>query len=765
LQCFYLNFPFRINGLRLHLNKPLTTNTDTFNGTTSDDTFIGDFTATATANGSDTLDGKAGTDTLKLYGNYATASMPVSVSNVEVLELVNNTTDFDMTARNTLFDAFSTLRFSTVDATGGAEAFIVKAGQVVELATAGNAAFGGASTVTVTYATTDTTVSTNLRGFAGGTGVTSDGAVTIVGAAATTVNVGSVIGNNGITTLTLPGTATKLVITGDKNLTVNTDTAGTVLATIDAAAATGKVNMIVNSTAANLSFTGGSADDTVIFGATNTFTSSDTVVGGGGTDTLGIQRAQAIATSAFTNITGFETLRVNDATTAADVIDISLFGGIKNISFAAAATNLTTVNKLATDAIVTLSTTSGVDLNLATDGTNDTLNLHVSGAGVTYTVDATTWENIAINTGAATGTSTFAITDPQLKTVTVDNTNLTTGLKNNQAVNLGTLGTVVSSVDLTNFSAATATNGVTAAGAATGAVNGITYTGSGNLDSLTGSSFADTINGNAGADRLYGDNGGTKRTETFTLATAGDNGDTFTATILGFASTGSIATGALAAADAATALGAAINANTNLTGLATASVTGAVVTVTYLVDGNTAGTAGTTSVKTTNTLAQVTAGTAGTTSADTINGGTGADVIVGGGGADSLTGGTGNDTFFFLKAQSTNASLATIEDFKRVTGGETDIITLGDVTTAIGSTTTVQDLSSQATFAAALASAAATNTVNNGLSVFIYGGNEYVYVETTGATTTYVAGDFLVKLTGTPIASGAALAGKGIDGL
>jgi hypothetical protein len=109
--------------------------------------------------------------------------------------------------------------------------------------------------------------------------------------------------------------------------------------------------------------------------------------------------------------------------------------------------------------------------------------------------------------------------------------------------------------------------------------------------------------------------------------------------------------------------------------------------------------------------------------------------------------------------------MATIEDFKRVTGGESDVIVLGDVTAVIGSTTTVQDLSSQATFAAALASAAATNTVNDGLSVFTYGGNQYVYVETTGATTSYATGDFIVKLTGTPFVAGSALAGKGIEAL
>jgi hypothetical protein len=49
--------------------------------------------------------------------------------------------------------------------------------------------------------------------------------------------------------------------------------------------------------------------------------------------------------------------------------------------------------------------------------------------------------------------------------------------------------------------------------------------------------------------------------------------------------------------------------------------------------------------------------------------------------------------------------------------------------------------------------------------VFTHGSDTYAFVETTGATTTHVAADFLVKLTGTPtgLAVGATIAGAGID--
>ena len=138
--------------------------------------------------------------------------------------------------------------------------------------------------------------------------------------------------------------------------------------------------------------------------------------------------------------------------------------------------------------------------------------------------------------------------------------------------------------------------------------------------------------------------------------------------------------------------------------------------------------------------------------------------MVGGGGADTLTGGAGVDTFFFLKGHSTLAATATIADFTFATGGTSnDKIILGNQVAVIGTSPTVQDLSSAVSIQAAMDSAATTNVIDNGLSVFIWGGNEYAFVETTGSGTSYVSTDFVVKLTGLALASGATIAGSGID--
>jgi len=154
------------------------------------------------------------------------------------------------------------------------------------------------------------------------------------------------------------------------------------------------------------------------------------------------------------------------------------------------------------------------------------------------------------------------------------------------------------------------------------------------------------------------------------------------------------------------------------------------------------------------------------TGGQTFNGSTGADIVTSSG-ADIITGGTGAviDTFNFLKANSNAASLATITDY-RGTGLGADVINLTDVATVSGTALLIVDLLSELSLAAALNAAALTNLIDNGLSMFVFGGDTYAFVETTGATATYVASDFVVKLTGTTgHLIGDTVAGLGFDGV
>lgn len=149
-----------------------------------------------------------------------------------------------------------------------------------------------------------------------------------------------------------------------------------------------------------------------------------------------------------------------------------------------------------------------------------------------------------------------------------------------------------------------------------------------------------------------------------------------------------------------------------------------------------------------------------------IKGGSGNDTLNSGKGADTLTGGAGADNLVFgPNGISTFSALDTISDYRATTGtnaGAADTITLRGATVVASDKTTVQDLSSATDLAEALNTAATGATTDNGLSVFLFGGDTYAYVETTGASTTYVENDTLIKLAGTPFAEGTSIAGLGI---
>lgn len=144
-----------------------------------------------------------------------------------------------------------------------------------------------------------------------------------------------------------------------------------------------------------------------------------------------------------------------------------------------------------------------------------------------------------------------------------------------------------------------------------------------------------------------------------------------------------------------------------------------------------------------------------------LKGGSGADTLSGGKGADILTGGAGIDNFVFgANNASTLGALDTITDYR--TANTADTITLQGATVVASDQATVQDLSTAGSLADALNTAATGATTDNGLSVFLFGGDTYAYVETTGASTTYVENDTLIKLAGMPFAAGDSIVGLGI---
>lgn len=631
------------------------------------------------------------------------------------------------------------------------------------------------------------------------TGAESTGAVTI-DADVKTLNISGNTTASTLNSLVASG-ATKINVSGDAKVTLtgNTTAAVTDIVVTNTAGASFGTAL---GTAVN--FTGGAGDDSIKL--TANFTKAITMGDGNDTVTYAAQgtggsvdagngtgdkiimanndAASADDDSTFNSkFKNFEVLEISNAFTE-DALNLSGINGVSKVILAAGVNGTAGVNNLASGGTVEIkadgANTAALSVGVkdALLNENDTLNLVLTKTGGVLAVGSVTAagvENISISAadantkGSTANINTLTLVAADAKAVTVTGNNgltITNDSTNKKITSFDASGVVANNtVDGPGVAATTdsaANLAVTFLSANNTATDTVTIKGGAGNDVLSGNIAKDTISGGAGADYIYGDNAGTNRVENF-VVTGTTASETVKVTIFGIEV--SATTGASADATV-TNLIAAINGKAELKGLVTSEVGGTTATLklNYLVDGDTAA-ATTDSANVTFAAASgVTSGTAGTVAIDSLDGGAGADLIVGGGGADSLTGGDGADTFFMLKGHSNKAALATITDYTYAVGGTSnDKLILGDVTTAAGTVTKVQDLSAQASLDAAFDAAALGNSVNNGLVVFIHGGNTYAYVETSGATSTYTAGDFAVKLVGTPIAADTALAGLGFD--
>ncbi len=541
----------------------------------------------------------------------------------------------------------------------------------------------------------------------------------------------------------------------------------------------------------------GDGDDTVTYAAQGT---GGSVAAGNGTDTIIMTSAEAdsaagvTSSSTFnTKFTGFETLRVSNA--LAHATDLDGVNGATKVILAAGA-NGGTINNLVSGGVVDILADGtgnlAVGVKGALLGASDSLTLNLKNTSATNfrQITAANVETININIADAAAAPTPAsdavthsltlVATGATSVVVAGNNGLTlTNSGNTKITNFDASGIVanntVASAGYAATTDAAASLAVTFASANTTATDTVTIKGGVGNDTLTGTVAKDVISGGAGIDGIYSDNAGNKTAwataDVDNTTSAATGATTVTITFAGV-STGAITvakTGANpTAAELVAGVKAAVAGDAVLSKLIAVTGTSPALVFTSLVDGTYATkptvTFASAGGAATYTAGAATAGTAGTVAVDTVDGGAGADFIVGGGGTDTLTGGAGADTFFFWKSHSNQAALGTITDYTYAVGGSSnDKIIVGDVAAAAGTKTTVQDLSSSATLAAAFNAAALSNTVDNGLIAFIFGGDTYAMIETTGATSDYVAGDFAVKLTGIPVAAGTALAGLGFD--
>ncbi|MBU1815123.1 MAG: hypothetical protein KKI10_18900, partial [Alphaproteobacteria bacterium] len=479
----------------------LTTGTDVIAGTSGNDTIIGEFTGTATVNAADQIDGGAGTDTLKLFGTPA--ALPAGTTNIEVLNYVNpGTGTIDLTGAPT-----GVTRVQVDQMKGGTITSTGRSGITLDLATLNNADVGGG--VTWAANATDTTLNLELSGYSNA----GAQALSVTGAAATTLSITTDTAASKVATLTGPATATtvNLAVGSGANLTVTSlaasaaktvnisgagkatisgsDLAATV--TVDASTNTGGATY-TGEAGSTLTFKGGSGNDQVTIAVAD-ITTADTLTGGAGTDTIALSTAATLtgtaAAAGVNKATGFESLQFG----AGSSVDVGFItNGITNFKTAAGNVSLTASNSLST-------TTYTVDNSAGNTGTVSVSNkVGETSASVTLDAGAAT-TNQTLNTLTFNGVTNVALVSTGTGTGSANTiTNLNTS--DNSVITI----TGSKALTLTNAIDGTATGSKVDASALTGK---LTLTGTGFADVITGGTAADSLLGGAGDDTISSGDG------------------------------------------------------------------------------------------------------------------------------------------------------------------------------------------------------------------------------------------------------------------
>jgi len=508
----------------------LTTTGEALVGTANDDTFIGGVSATAADNTLsliDTIDGGAGTDTLKVSANVLGANIAVPSTGLSNIETVRITAvDGDGIVGTHAATFASRAGVTKVEATGNSNVTVtgLATGAVVEMVGDGSTVNG---ILNFAYGTATDAQTINISG-----GTLSSGVANITGTASTGVTTATINStgaankvdiilldsatNNTVTSLTLNATTgltgvltatdfatagAALTVTGAG--AVDIGTAG-VFKTVDASANSGGLTVDVDTV--TTSFVGSTGNDVVTSAAT-TSTTAGIIDGGDGTDTLviGANVAHVDTAAEGAEYTNFETLRMSGT------LDVSHVGSSMTALQLTAAATLTNVTAaLAADTTFRADAGATAITLASAGGTSDVLNLTMgTGTGATEATDLTGgltvngFETLNITTNA--GGTTAALTTSEFTTLTADS--LT-------AINLTGGG-----ITITNAATAKATT-----------IDGSALTG---ILTIAGNVIAgSTITGGAGKDVFTA---GTANGSTYN---GGANDDSFSATAAQMAATG-----------------------------------------------------------------------------------------------------------------------------------------------------------------------------------------------------------------------------------
>lgn len=530
----------------------LTSDSDTgsaFAGTSADDTFNGQISATASSNTfnlTDTISGGAGTDTLSLTAlDYADndALTVASVSGFEVLTLraADATAGDDILVTATNFPGLTA--FNNDRSTSNVQISALAAGTSVNVM--GNGTLTNADT-TAAYGATVTAGTLNLKG-----GVTA-GAVALNGAGLTTVAIGSsgaanvagaISTNSAVVTAVTIAAEKALTTTGltvanagavNASLTISgaaTDTAATTTAaatsavvlgtldtdftSVDASGLTaGGVSATLSATVA-ATFKGGAGNDTV---TTSTSGQTGSVDAGAGTgDILVLAASGHIDTTAEGAIyKGFEVLQAANGA----AIDMDLITGstIASIMLADGAGTTSVTDMSATQAAHVTVTAGAGAMTLGVKGSTTVGTLNT--LSITVSDGDTTGSEAVWGTGdltlAGVETINLAATDDVTWATMANITGLTSLVATGDGdVSITTGAHVATANESIDFSGLTAASTFNFAAATT---NAMAFTGGKGVDTVTDSAVGgNVINTGAGRDVV-----------TLTAKTSGSSGDTIT---------------------------------------------------------------------------------------------------------------------------------------------------------------------------------------------------------------------------------------------
>ena len=488
----------------------LTTGADVKTMGSGADTINGLFsTATGmTFQGTDSLDGGAGSDTINIQvgvtGTHGAASM-VGIETVSA--------NFSAAGTVSLLNSTGVTTVESSASTAAA-AFTNIGSTTTALKVSNNSQDASFGFTAAAVAGAADTVALTLSGVTGGTvtlagvetvGITSSGSAnTLTGLTATSATTVNVSGDQALALGTLGGTVTTL------NAGSNTATGVGVSATMGAATTatitggSGNDSINISAILGDVSIAGGAGNDTVT--VTSNLTVTDTISGGDGTaDVLSATAAVAEGYTAPTTrtITGFERLTLSTAGTAATTLTTAnVDTGIATVTLSAGTAGAYGITGPAGTLAVSAATALGGTLTLTDTGTAITDSATLTNSGILNAnvlggaaVTSTGYETLTINSGSGSTTNAAAQTLGAV-TVTVD----TGGAS---AVNFtGANSLTTGAVSATTISASGMTGSATLTmGSATGATS---ITGTANNDNIGASSVAASVTAGAGNDTITG---------------------------------------------------------------------------------------------------------------------------------------------------------------------------------------------------------------------------------------------------------------------